>query len=721
MRLIISFLGVALFLFILFLGSSSTLAEESPVDLYETGPDPIAPELPSRDRTSKNNQDGGKEDSDVLDMDIGQLVKTPVVVSMLDMEVSTVARTKSSVGKSPAAVFVITNEMIRRSGAKCIPEVLRLAPGVNVARIDAVRWAITIRGFNSRFADKILVQIDGRTLYTPTFAGVFWDVQNVVLEDVERIEVIRGPGGTIWGANAVNGVINILTKNSKDTQGGYFQSGAGTEELGFNTFRYGGQLSPNAHYRIYGMWYERDSLYTPYQESQDAARMAQTGFRTDWQQNRSDKMTLQGDYYNGYSKAQLLFPSATPTPMNNFIRQGFQYDHVVGSNILSRWTRTFSEESDCTLQAYYDHSSRHDMESLFCQDIDIFDLDFQYRFPLGRHDVICGCSYRNTNMKMRNSPFDVGYFPPSRNDNLIGYFIQDQISLREDLLYLIMGSKFEHNDYTGFEYQPSIRLLWTPSDRQSIWASISRAVRTPSYANANLQKTGTPVGYITPPMPPIPVFPVLNGNKDFKSEDVLAYEAGIRVQPTDAFYWDLAVFFNRYEELGTLQPGGMYGGLTPAGWPALFLPLNASNRAQGETYGFELNAGYNLNKHWKLRGTYSFLCMSLRSLDPGLQDFYMEGSDPRNQFNLWLSGELNPCWKLDVICRYVDNLPALSVPSYFVGDIRLAWKPRKNFEMFIVGRNLLDQSHLEYGTGDTVSTAGFQVQQEVHGGLNYRF
>ncbi|MBN1591273.1 MAG: TonB-dependent receptor [Pirellulales bacterium] len=695
---------------------------QPPVDLYQPGPDPIAPELPAPGVATDAEEEGSanakddQDDLDMLDMDLAQLSKVTVNAPLLDMEVSTVARTESSVGKSPAAVFVITNEMIRRSGARNIPEALRLTPGVDVARIDAARWAITIRGFNSRFANKLLVQIDGRSVYSPTFAGVFWDVQNVVLEDVERIEVIRGPGGTIWGANAVNGVINILTKSAKYTQGGYYEGGAGSEELGFNTVRYGGQISPDAHYRVYGMWFERDGTYLPYQESQDGTWQAQTGFRTDWKATCCDQMTLQGDYYNGYSRASVVVPGSFPP---SFADPAFEYDHVIGGNILYRWTRTFDEESDWSFQLYYDHTARHDVITPFLENIDVLDIDFQHRFPLGsRHDVIWGCAYRNTDMATRPVPFNVAYVPAQRNDNLFSYFVQDQITLRDDLLYLIMGSKFEHNDYTGFEYQPSVRMLWTPTPRHSLWASVSRAVRTPSYVDANIELTTVP-SVILPG--PVPIFPVITGDSTIRSEDVLAYEAGIRVQPTDAFYWDLAFFFNRYENLHALRPGALNPGLTPGGWPAGFLTLTGDNRAEGETYGFELAAGYTLNERWRLRGAYSFLCMSLRTLDPGLIPLYQVGGDPRNQFNLWLSGDLNPHWHVDFIGRYVDNLPALSVPSYIVADVRLAWKPRNNFELFLVGRNLLDQSHLEYGTGDAVGTVGYEIQQEVYGGVTWRF
>ena len=709
---------------LLLLGILSTASfAQSPVDLYQPGPDPIAPDLPSRDLqpsdSTEGEQSNDKDDLEMLNMDLKQLSQVAVRAPSLDMEVSTVARTQSTVGKSPAAVFVITNEMIRRSGVRNIPEVLRLAPGVDVARIDSVRWAISIRGFNDRYANKVLVQIDGRSVYNPSFGGVFWDVQNVVLEDIERIEVIRGPGGTIWGANAVNGVINIITKSSKDTQGGYFLSGGGTVERSFSTVRYGGEIDKDAHYRLYGMWFDRGGSYMPYQQTFDGTWQGQTGFRTDWLSTSRDAMTLQGDYYNGYTRASDLVPGSYPP---NFADPSFEFDRVMGGNVLYRWTRTLSEESDWVFQMYYDHVMRHDQLSTYHYRTDILDLDFQHRFPIGeRHDLIWGFEYRNTDIFLQGVNFDLTWTPPYRNDNLFSFFLQDQITLQDDLLYLIMGSKFEYNDYTNFEFQPSVRLLWTPTDHHSLWASVSRAVHTPTFSEVAIQTIGTPIDILPPPPVEVPVFPVLNGDYGVISETVLAYEAGIRVQPTESFYWDLATFFNRYENLDCYYPSALNPGVTPGGWPALFLTLDANNRGIGETYGFELAAGYTLNEQWKVRGTYSLLCMSCRGLDPDTELLFSPGTNPRNMFNIWLSGDLSETWHLDVMGRYVDNLPALNVPNYYVMDVRLAWKPRENFEMFVVGRNLLDAAHLEYGTGDVLGTDGFEIQQEVYGGITCRF
>ncbi|MBN1911535.1 MAG: TonB-dependent receptor [Pirellulales bacterium] len=727
-RRIVGYSGTAALMLILFGGLllSASFAR-TPDALYQPGPDPIANDLSAADSAPGNK---GNDVRDILDMDPQELSNTPVVVPSLNMEVSTVSRTTSSVGKSPAAVFVITNEMIQRSGARNIPEALRLAPGVNVERIDGTRWAISIRGFNNYYSRKLLVQIDGRTIYVPTFGGVYWDTQHVVLEDVERIEVIRGPGGTIWGANAVNGVINILTKSAKDTQGVYYQASAGSHHLGESTVRYGGQLGANAHYRVYGMWQENGADRAVVGPADNGQRLAQSGFRLDWKTSCTDTMTFQGDCYVGNSRYENLIAGATPADTYKsrpFTSRVAQNDENADGNLLYRWTRKIDDKTDWAFQSFYSQTTRDDLLSGFEMYIDIYDFDYQYRFPWGdRHDVICGCAYRNTRMKVGGDPFNVLYNPSQRQDNLFSYFIQDQITLREDRLYFVAGSKFEHNDYTSFEYQPSVRLLWTPSERHCIWGSISRAIQMPTFGDVAMDLTGPTAGMLGP----VPVFSRALGNPGIRSENVLAYEAGIRVQPTKAFYWDLALFFNKYDNVLTFGNMALDPGLTSGGWPALYLTGELDNHGDAETYGLELSAGYTLNEQWRLRGTYSFLSMHMR-IPADEVHRYNVGEDPRNQFTLWLSGDLSEHWHVDFVGRYVDSLyvrpsgvlPGFgAAPSYFVGDVRLAWRPRKDFELFVVGRNLLNSSHLEYSRETVVpASPQYMVQSEVLGGINLRY
>jgi len=653
----------------------------------------------------------------LADESLESLSTRHVLVPGMDMEVSTVSRTESTVGRSPAAVFVITNEMIRRSGAKCIPEVLRMAPGVQVARIDANKWAVTIRGFNGRCANKLLVQIDGRSIYTPLFAAVWWDVQDVVLEDVERIEVIRGPGATVWGANAVNGIINVITKRASDTQGAYVQGGAGTEEAGFATARYGGRLGDNAHYRIYGKWFERDTGFAAADNAHDDWRMGRGGFRADWTPNACDTLTLQGDFYEGRAGERSFYPSLTPATA--FVTAVDQDEATEGGNGLFRWRRELSDDSDWVLQTYYDRTERVFLGTGFADDRDTFDLDFQHRFPLGcRHAIICGFGYRNTKDAIRNSDLAVGsqpvllMTPNQRADDLFSYFVQDEITLREDLLYFTAGSKFEHNDYTGFEFQPTARLLWTPTPRHCIWTSISRAVRTPSRAEEDIQILGRPVG-VFPPATPILLG--IYGNRRMAAEEVMAYEAGVRVQPTDRFFWDLAVFFNQYENLRSFEfppvpapgPGG-----------SLVLPgtIDSNNRAQ--TYGFEIAGAYDVTDCWRLYAAYNFLVVS-PSTNSG-----SEMGDPRNQIYLQSSWDIRCDLHFDVAWRYVDSTPGAGqprVPSYNAMDLRLAWDARPGLELAVVGRHLLDSSHLEAPADVFLGTVSTEVEAEVYGTVTWRY
>ena len=659
----------------------------------------------------------------LADESLESLSTRDVVVPGMDMEVSTVSRTESTVGRSPAAVFVITNEMIRRSGAKCIPEVLRMAPGVQVARIDANKWAVTIRGFNGRFANKLLVQIDGRSVYTPLFGGVWWDVQDVVLEDVERIEVIRGPGATVWGANAVNEIINVITKRTSDTQGAYVQGGAGTEELGFATARYGGRIGDNAHYRIYGKWFERDTGFASADNAHDDWRMGRGGFRADWTPNACDTLTLQGDFYEGSAGERSRYPSLTPATA--FVTTVDQDEATRGGNGLFRWRRELSDDSDWALQTYYDRTERAFLGNGFAEDRDTFDLDFQHRFPLGcRHSIIWGFGYRNTKDAIRNSDLTIGtqpitsLIPDQRADDLFSYFVQDEITLREDLLYFTMGSKFEHNDYTGFEFQPTARLLWTPSPRHCIWTSISRAVRTPTRIEDDMRVLVLPVGVVDPPG--IPIFPEAFGSRAMVAEEVMAYEAGVRVQPTDRFFWDLAVFFNQYENLRTTDysPFPVPG---PGG--SLVVPGVMGNGARAQTYGFEIAGTYDVTGCWRLYAAYNFLIIP--SSDTG-----SEIGDPRNQIYLQSSWDVCCDLHFDVAWRYVDLLPGMSavsetgipsVPAYNAMDVRLAWDARPGLELAVVGRHLLDSSHLEAPTDLFLGTVNTEVEAEVYGTVTWRY
>jgi len=620
----------------------------------------------------------------------------------LNAEVSTVSRTPSTVGKSPAAVFVITNEMIRRSGAASIPEVLRMAPGVNVAKISANEWAVSIRGFNGQYANKLLVQIDGRSIYTPIFAGVNWPAQDVLLEDVERIEVIRGPGASVWGANAVNGIINIITKSADETQGVYVQAGGGTFERGFVNARYGGQIGDDVDYRVYGKWFERGTGVPPFGEPFDDWRSGRGGFRLDWDPCRAgcDRFTLQGDAYSTPVGLREFLP-ATAFPFSSLVETDRIYN---GHNVLGRWTHVIDEERDWQLQAYYDYAEIDDRNRAdFIDQRHTVDLDFQDRFPIGdNHKVVWGAGYRIAMDRDIASGFPIAFTEPRQTVNIVSCFLQDEIQLVPDRWSATLGCKFLHHTYTNFEYQPTVRLLFTPDERQSAWASVSRAVRIPSKAEDTIL-----VAF--PPPIPAPVFPQYRGNPNLLSEELLAWECGYRVQATEQFSWDLALFFNQYENLTGLLPPG-------APEPAPFgfvIPLMLGNTQRAQSYGFELASTYDATEQWQLRGAYSFL--QLEFLGSGGD---AEGLAPTNQFYLQSSHTLSDCWELDLIGRYVDTLPAANVPAYFVADVRLAWHYGPGTELFVVGRGLFDDGHRELG-GDLAGMAT-GVRSEVYAGITIR-
>ncbi len=661
---------------------------------------------------------------DAADKDVSTLAKVSVAAPSLQAEVSTVARQESTVGRSPAAVYVLTNEMIRRSGARTIPDALRLVPGVNVAQLDGNKWGVSIRGFNGRFAAKLLVQIDGRSVYSPLFGGVWWDVQDVVLEDVERIEVIRGPGATVWGANAVNGIINIITKKAADTQGTFVQSGGGSHERGFTTARYGGQLAADGYYRVYGKWFDRAPMDATQGIACDDWHQGRGGFRADWGSQEADLVTLQGEAYAGKSGGYDTLPSASPPSFS----QSSAEDHAVdGQNILFRWQRTLDDQSDWSAQLYYDHTNREWVHNGFAEDRGTFDFDFQHRFPLNeRHSLIWGTGYRNTRDHLTNSNLLVGTaplisFPISRRaDDLISCFVQDEITLAEDRLFFIAGSKFEWNDYTGFEFQPTGRLLWTPDPKYSLWTSISRAVRTPTRGevDANIY---LPVQQMPNPFPPpttLPAFPLVQGAPGMISETVIAYEAGVRAQPAEEFFWDLAVFFNQYEDLRTYS----YNGAIIPGYP-LVIPMTLANGRRAQTYGFEVANTYQLTPRWRVTNAYTFLAIA--------GSLGTENADTRNQFSLQSGWDLGHNVQFDLVWRYVDSIETITnaagttlrpgVPSYLVMDVRLAWTPRQHLTFEVVGRNLLDKSHLELCSDQYLGTVATEVPAEVYGMITWRY
>jgi iron complex outermembrane receptor protein len=636
---------------------------------------------------------------------------------LMNIEVTSVSKKGQKLSDAAAAIFVITQEDIRRSGVTSIPEALRMAPGLQVAHIDANKWAITARGFNGRWGNKLLVLIDGRTVYSPLFSGVVWELQDMMLEDIERIEVIRGPGAALWGSNAVNGVINVITKHTKDTQGGLITAGFGTEERGFGAARYGGKVDDNLTYRLYAKYFDRDGFVEASgRDGSDDWRAARGGFRMDYQPTGKDSLTLQGDIYGSNDGQRYETPSLFPPFSESFSSDS----HFSGGNTLARWSHVFSSSSDMSLQLYYDRMEPDD--ELFKMTVDIFDLDFQHQFKLGdRQQIMWGFGYRFARSSADNS-FVVSFDPVTEENNLISAFVQDEIGLWGDQLKLILGSKFEHNDFTGFEIQPNARLLYAPNKRNTLWTAASRAVRTPSFGERDIVYNSqvVPPGSEGNPSP-FPLLVQALGNRELSSEEVTAFELGYRFQPTDRLSFDIATFYNLYDNLIAGEVGDTIFVATPV--PHLVTQILTQNHLEGATYGAELATEYKLFQWWRLQGAYTYLQLDLEpEEDSSEQDAagLIEGRSPRHQLSMRSWMELPYHLELDLWLRYVDSLTTGDIPSYTTLDVRLGWRPCKALELSIVGQNLLESHHPEF-VPDFINSIPTEVPRGVYGKVSWRF
>ncbi|KAB0668618.1 TonB-dependent receptor [Oryzomonas sagensis] len=627
--------------------------------------------------------------------------------ALMELKVSSAAKKEQRVADSAAAVFVITQEDIRRSGVTSIADALRMVPGLDVARIDSNKWAISSRGFNSRFAGEMLVLFDGRVVYTPLFSGVFWDRQDTVLEDIDRIEVIRGPGAALWGANAVNGVINIITKQADETPGGLLSAGGGTRERAFGSARYGVALGSHSDLRLYTKYLERDHFKDSNgNDGTDSWHMIRGGFRLDSNPTGRDTLTVQGDVYDGRlgeTYVNMLPDSSTHNTVTP----------VFGGNILSRWKREFSERSDMSLQLYYDRSEQE--LYVIGEKRDTLDLDYQNRFPLGSdHDITWGLGYRFTHDAIANSTYV--FISPDRQDNrLYSAFVQDDITLVTDRLHLILGSKFEHNDYTGFEVQPTARLLWTPDRHNSVWMAVSRAIRTPSRGeNGFTLYAPTPASQQTPP-----VFFQFNGSNRLKADELIAYELGYRAQLAEGYAFDAAAFYNIYHRLDVHSQGQPFFETAPDP-PHVAIPGYLVNSGNAQTCGFELAVDAHLLPWWRLRTAYTFLEFVEERANPDTVPWDPKGEAPRHQLSVRSSLDLPRNVELDLWMRYVDRLTNLAVGSYVTLDVRLAWKPVKGVELSLVGQNLLHDRQLEFQQR-ILSTQSATVGRSMYGMVTWLF
>jgi iron complex outermembrane receptor protein len=639
----------------------------------------------------------------------GEPLKQLSLADLGNVEVTTTSKEPEEVWKTPAAVFVITQDDIRRSGATSIPEVLRLAPGVEVAQVDSDHWSVGIRGFGAVLASKLLVLIDGRSVYTPLFAGVYWQAQATPLEDIERIEVIRGPGGTIWGANAVDGVINIITKNSKDTHGSMVTLGGGNVDQGTSSVHYGGGNGRGFNYRVYGLGFVRGADFHQSGTNFDDWRMGQAGFRTDWDRNVRDTFTFQGDIYReGAGEATTYSLYSPPSQVN-----AYGTANLTGGNLLGRWKRVLNEGSDFQLQAYFDRTNHFEPE--FGETRDTFDVDFLDHLTLpGQQNFLWGLGARVSPGNVVQLVPTIDFLPQHQTDLIYSGFVQDEIAFFNHRLSLTVGTKLEHNNYTGFEVQPSGRLLWNRTPRESLWASVTRAVRTPSRLDTDVELTD----FAT--VTPLPIYLRVNGNPHFQSEELVAYETGYRKLVTPHCYVDVALFYNEYNDLYSFQVGTFFLETSPAPVHAV-LPLLTSNGIHGTTKGFELSPDWKPVNGWELRASYSYLDMGLEnrasSNDPTSVTGY-EGSSPRHQVVIQSFVNLPKKLEFDQTYRYVSALPAQTVGSYETMDARFGWHITPELELSVGGHNLLQPHFAQYG-GDPGGPV--DVKRSAYAKLVWRF
>jgi iron complex outermembrane recepter protein len=628
---------------------------------------------------------------------------------LMNMEVTSASKKEQKMSQVAAAIYVISQADIRNSGALDIPDLLRMVPGLDVAQINASSWAISARGFNLQFANKLLVLIDGRAVYTPLFGGTYWDTQDVPLEDIDRIEVIRGPGGTVWGANAVNGVINIITKKASDTQGTLVTAGGGTQAQEFGTLQYGGRIKNETSYRIFAKYENND--FRPdlnEQNGEDGWHLLHAGFRADSKLSAKDSLTTQGDIYTG-EEGSIIVHSIFAPPENINVER---LTDVSGGNILARWDHTFSNRSETTFQFYFDRYSRGGPASE--EDRNTVDFDFQNHLVIGtRQDLIWGAGYRYTADQTMGT-VDQSFLPPSYSAGLFNTFVQDQITLKPDRVWLYVGSKLENNYFSGFDAEPSARVAWTPSERRTFWAAVSRAARTATRRDIGLDAALAAL--------PGPAEVELAGSPKFQSEHLIAYEVGYRAQPTDRLSIGLTVFFNNYHGLESIEPLPSF--IDTSSTPPLTIhPLSLSNLMYGTTEGVEGYVHWKVTNRWTLSPGYSFLEMHLH-LKPTSQDFISvgdtQGSNPGHQAQVRSHVELSSKFAWDTNAYYVGPLPAQFIASYTRLDSQMTWRLAEHLQLSVTGQNLLKDHHAEFND-ELQLVNSTQVKRSVYGKLTWKF
>jgi len=605
-------------------------------------------------------------------------------------------------------LYVIGQEEIRRSGHTSIPELLRLVPGVNVARISANHWAISARGFNGLYANNLLVLMDGRTVYSPTFAGVHWAMQDTLIADIDRIEVIRGPGGTIWGANAVNGVINIITKAAKDTQGGLIQAGAGDSEKALFSMRYGGELGEGAHFRTYGkMTRHEDFTGRDSNGAHDQWDSLRWAGRVDWTLSSDELFMFEANLFDVEAN-QTVIDSSLALLTTQLVKDTY---NLRGGHLLFHWQHHPTVGANWQLRGFLDRTERDDIN--LEERVTTFDLELQRRSQWHPdHEVTWGLGYRRVKDHFDNS-FTVIFTPEEEDTELYSAFVQNEARLSENLR-LTLGGKWEHNDYSGYEIQPSARLWWRPAEGHSLWGAMSKAVRTPARAHKDMRLNTS----IIPG--PLPTVIAASGNPDFKPEKVLAYELGYRGWLSKSLTLDAAVFYNEHRDNLTAEARAPFLETSP---PITYLvvPVMFDNQLDGASYGLELVLNWQISPRWRSTATYSWLDIELHTKSGATnrdREAQFEGNSPAHQLQLRTSIDLGDQWELDTVAYYTDELPRLDVDAYTRLDVRLGWRPDDEWNLSLSLQNLLDDEHPEYRAAEVGNT---NVPRSVVGKVTWQF
>ncbi|HLG97566.1 MAG TPA: TonB-dependent receptor [Bryobacteraceae bacterium] len=604
----------------------------------------------------------------------------PSLEQLMDTQIVSASKKEQRLADTAASAFVITRDMIRRSGLTSVPELLRLAPGVEVARVDGSRWAIGIRGFSAPLDSKLLVLVDGRSVYNDTFSGVYWAAQDMPVEEIERIEVIRGPVAAIWGANAINGVINIITRPAHETRGGTVVAGAGGEMAGYGSASYSGSLGPRADFRAYAGYRVHEPMQGPPGSNEGNWIHRTGGLRMEWEVSDSDSVSLEGQGFSGNENDVINYLSPfryNPGPLQ---REAMFY---AGGSIVGQWKHTLSERSWITFRAYYDHYSEHQTD--VDKTLNVSDVEMEHHLAFSpRHELVWGLGFRGSeHVSVEGLPI---YFPGAYT-KLFSGFVQDEYALIPEKLHLIAGTQMEHNSFTGFEIQPSLRVLWQPSRRYSTWAAVSRAVRTPSLVETN--STYTLMNYDLGRIFPV----VATGTPNLNSETLLGYEAGERINLNRRFSADLSGFYNFYNNLVIEAPSKIY--IDPRGF--VMMPDIYSNAGKARTYGGEASLDVSPARNWTLRAGYSWLRVLPANYGQRLMSSEISGpTDPQHQAQLHSNWDVTRNVQLDTSVYYTGSIPAFAIRPHWRADVRVGWRLSRRVELSVAGQDLLSPAHTEF-------------------------